>query len=159
MRKPDFCLCENKGADQLCSNCEADQRLCFRYTDSTIFFFFLKLKFQSSRLFLKLYRPVCVRPGGKPQSPIFSRRGSKYNGVYTVFTSLNLWSDTNKATQPQKNARGWKFRIKKVEGLYSGFALGGKSVLSDRLHSDSIKSILPPRDTLYLSSHVCTKIH
>ena len=35
-RKPDFCLCENKGADQLRSNCEADQRLCFRYTDSTI---------------------------------------------------------------------------------------------------------------------------
>ena len=37
MRKPDFfCLCENKGADQLCSNCKADQRLRFRYTDSTI---------------------------------------------------------------------------------------------------------------------------
>ena len=36
MRKPDFCLCENKGADQLCSNCTADQRLCFRYMDSTI---------------------------------------------------------------------------------------------------------------------------
>ena len=36
MRKPDFGLCENKGADQLHSNCEADQRLCFRYTDSTI---------------------------------------------------------------------------------------------------------------------------
>ena len=36
MRNLDFCLCENKGADQLCSNCEADQRLCFRYTDSTI---------------------------------------------------------------------------------------------------------------------------
>ena len=35
MRKPDFCLCEDKGADQLCSNCTADQRLCFRYTDST----------------------------------------------------------------------------------------------------------------------------
>ena len=31
-----FCLCENKGADQLRSNCEADQRLCFRYTDSTL---------------------------------------------------------------------------------------------------------------------------
>ena len=31
-----YCLCENKGADQLRSNCEADQRLCFRYTDSTI---------------------------------------------------------------------------------------------------------------------------
>ena len=36
MEKPDFCLCENKDADQLCSNCTADQRLCFRYTDSTI---------------------------------------------------------------------------------------------------------------------------
>ena len=36
MRKPDFCLCENKGADQLRSNCEADQRLCFCYTDSSI---------------------------------------------------------------------------------------------------------------------------
>ena len=35
-RKPDFCLCENKDADELRSNCEADQHLCFRYTDSTI---------------------------------------------------------------------------------------------------------------------------
>ena len=29
MGKPDFCICENKGTDQLCSNCAADQRLCF----------------------------------------------------------------------------------------------------------------------------------
>ena len=36
MRKPDFCICENKGADQLCGNRTTDQRLCFRYTDSTI---------------------------------------------------------------------------------------------------------------------------
>ena len=48
MRKPAFCICENKGADQLCGlrenkeadqlrgNCEADQRLCFRCIDSTI---------------------------------------------------------------------------------------------------------------------------
>ena len=36
MRKSDFCLCQNKGADQLRSNCEADQRLCFRYSDGTI---------------------------------------------------------------------------------------------------------------------------
>ena len=35
MRKT-FCICDNKGADQLRSNCEADQHLCFRYTDSTI---------------------------------------------------------------------------------------------------------------------------
>ena len=31
-----ICLCENKDADQLCSNCTADQHLCFHYTDSTI---------------------------------------------------------------------------------------------------------------------------
>ena len=36
VRKPTICICENKGADQLRSNCEADQRLCFRYTDSTL---------------------------------------------------------------------------------------------------------------------------
>ena len=36
MRKTDFRLCENKGADQLCSKCTANQRLCFGFTDSTI---------------------------------------------------------------------------------------------------------------------------
>ena len=36
MRKPAFCICENKDADQLPSNREADQRLCFRYIDCAI---------------------------------------------------------------------------------------------------------------------------
>ena len=36
MRKPDFCIWENKDADQLRGNREADQRLCFRYIDGTI---------------------------------------------------------------------------------------------------------------------------
>ena len=36
VRKPAFCICENKDADQLRGNREADQRLCFRYTDSKI---------------------------------------------------------------------------------------------------------------------------
>ena len=36
MRKPAFCICQNKDPDQLCGNREADQRLCFRYTDGTI---------------------------------------------------------------------------------------------------------------------------
>ena len=36
MRKPTICIGENKGADQLRGNREADQRLCFRYSDSTI---------------------------------------------------------------------------------------------------------------------------
>ena len=41
MRKTGFCLGESKGADQLRSNCEADQRLCFRYTDSIISLIFM----------------------------------------------------------------------------------------------------------------------
>ena len=40
MRKPAFCICENKGADTLHSNCDADQRLALfslhGYTISTI---------------------------------------------------------------------------------------------------------------------------
>ena len=36
MRKPGFCICENKDADQLRGNREADQRLSFRYIDSTL---------------------------------------------------------------------------------------------------------------------------
>ena len=36
VRKPDFRICENKDADQLRGNREADQPLCFRYMDSTI---------------------------------------------------------------------------------------------------------------------------
>ena len=47
MRKPTVCICENKGTDQLRGNCKADQRLCFRYTDSTILYF-LNLKFPAS---------------------------------------------------------------------------------------------------------------
>ena len=36
VRKLDFCICKNKDADQLPGNREADQRLCFHYTESTI---------------------------------------------------------------------------------------------------------------------------
>ena len=36
MRKPAFRICENKDADQLRSHSTADQRLCFRYIDTTI---------------------------------------------------------------------------------------------------------------------------
>ena len=66
MRKPTICICENKGVDQLRSNCEADQRLCFRYSASAIILFYLNPKFQASSSFLRLYRPVCVGPVQKP---------------------------------------------------------------------------------------------
>ena len=76
MRKPAFCICENKDADQLRGKREADQRLCFRYTDSTIP---LLPKSEISSLtnnLLWLNSPVCVGPGRKPRRPVFSERGS-----------------------------------------------------------------------------------
>ena len=36
MRKPTICIGENKDSDQLHGNCEANQHLCFRYSESTI---------------------------------------------------------------------------------------------------------------------------
>ena len=66
MGKPTICIGENKDADQLRGNREADQRPCFRYSDSTIPFVLLNPKFQASSSFLCLYRSVCVRPVRKP---------------------------------------------------------------------------------------------
>ena len=63
VRKPDFCLGENKGA--------------FVFATRIVqFLFYLNPKFQASSSFLSLYRPVCVGPGRKPRRPVFSRRGS-----------------------------------------------------------------------------------
>ena len=64
MRKPAFCICENKDADQLRGNREADQRLCFRYIDRTIH---LLPKFEILSLWPSsvVNSPVCVGPGRK----------------------------------------------------------------------------------------------
>ena len=57
VRKPAFCICENKDADQLRGNREADQRLSFRYTDSVIP---LLPKYEISSLLLS---SVAAQPG------------------------------------------------------------------------------------------------
>ena len=77
MRKPAFCICENKDTDELRGNREADQRLCFHYTDTTIpLLSKFNPKFQASSHLLWLYRPVCVGPGRKPRRPVFLQPGS-----------------------------------------------------------------------------------
>ena len=83
MRKPAFCICENKDADQLRGNRKADQRLCFRYKDSQSLYF-LNLKFQASSYPLWLHSAVCVGPGRKPRRPVFSQRGSCYHVWYQI---------------------------------------------------------------------------
>ena len=58
-RKLDFCLCKNKGADQQLISASV-------FTTQIVqTLIFLNPKFHVSSLFLRLYRPVCVRPGGK----------------------------------------------------------------------------------------------
>ena len=52
MRKAGLCICENKDADQLRGNREADQRLCFRYTDSTI-----------PLLYIRNFKPLAILCG------------------------------------------------------------------------------------------------
>ena len=72
VRNSDFCLCENKGADQLHSNCTVPFVFATQIVQSL---FSLNPKFQDSSL-LRLYRLVYVRPGRKPRRPVFSRCGS-----------------------------------------------------------------------------------
>ena len=74
MRKPTFCICENK---------DADQRLCFRYTDSTIPLHLFP-RFQASSFMLLLYSLVCVGPGRKPKLFVFSCTGSNvFKGIFS----------------------------------------------------------------------------
>ena len=77
MGKPTICICENKDADQLRGNREADQRLCFRYTDGI-----LPLLFKSE---ISSFQPasVTVQPGlcrtcSETTLLVFPRGGSYY---------------------------------------------------------------------------------
>ena len=38
LRKPAFCMCENKDEDQLRGNCTTDQHLCFCYKVQSLYF-------------------------------------------------------------------------------------------------------------------------
>ena len=80
MIKTDLSLCGNKGADQLCINCTADQRLCFRYSDSTI-----PILVKSE--ILNFYTSLVTAQAGLCQThlkslrPVFSRRGSPLSNL------------------------------------------------------------------------------
>ena len=77
MRKPKFCICENKDADQLRGYREADQRLCFRYIDSTI------PLLSKSEISILQPSSVAVQPGlcrtrSHTRTLVFSQRGSNH---------------------------------------------------------------------------------
>ena len=72
MRKQDFCKCKSKGTDQLRGN----------YVFVTRKVQSLYPKFQAYSHLIWLRSPVCVRPGRKPQKPVFAQRGSYKNGYF-----------------------------------------------------------------------------
>ena len=76
MGLPTICIGENKGADQLRSNCEADQRLCFRYSDSTIPLL-LKSEISSFYLFPVLVQVGLCRTCSGSTLLVFPRDGLK----------------------------------------------------------------------------------
>ena len=65
MGKPTSCIGENKDADQLRGNREADHAFVFA-TRIVHFLFISNPKFQASSLLLCLYSLVCVGPVRKP---------------------------------------------------------------------------------------------
>ena len=96
MGKQTICLGENKGADQLRSNCEADQHLCFRYKDSTIP---LLSKSKISSLYppsVTVQADLC-RTWSEPKLPVFSCTGSHVNTsagqVISQISKINLISN------------------------------------------------------------------
>ena len=67
LRKPDFCICENKAADQFCG-------LISGFVFATWIvqsLYFLNPKFLASCHPLWWHSLVCVGPGRKPQRPVF----------------------------------------------------------------------------------------
>ena len=73
MRKHDFCICENIGADQLHSYLIS----AFVFATKIVrLLYFQNPKLQASSDLLWLYSPVCVGPGQKLRRQVFSRYGS-----------------------------------------------------------------------------------
>ena len=94
MGKPTICICENKGADQLRGIREADQRLCFRYTDSTIPLLF-KSKISSLWLSSVLVQPGLCLTCSKTTLLVFPRGGSFilwFNEAVHNFSVMSGWN-------------------------------------------------------------------
>ena len=116
MRKRDFCLCENKGADQLTA--KLISAFVFRYRIAQLLFF-LNPKFQVSSHLLCLHRPVCVGPGGKPRRPVFSRRGSYHALFFFSHYSRSIYHLTMLATPHLIKSKGNIVNVSSVNGMRS----------------------------------------
>ena len=158
MRKPTTCIGENKDADQLRGNREADQRLCFRY--SVQFLFFLNLKFLASSSFMCLYRLVCVGPVRKPHC-WFSHEVAQIIGELVSILVKDI-------TRPQWGSDPgpldfyamitWPPCSKRLVAMYQITSQGKRSKDTDRMANSEKKSPImskQPKNKNYLSK-TCT---
>ena len=92
MGKPTICIGENKGADQLRGNREADQRLCFRYLDSTIPPL-LKSKISSFKLSSVIVQAGLCRACSETTLLVFPRGRSNVTSIlcYNDVPLANFW--------------------------------------------------------------------
>ena len=84
MGKPTISIGENKDADQLCGNREADQCLCFRYSDSTIPLL-LKSEISSFQNASVTVQPDLCRTCSETTLLVFPRGGSYIDCGYYSF--------------------------------------------------------------------------
>ena len=85
IRQPTLCIGKNKAADQLCSYWEADQHLCFCYTDSQIPLH-LKSEISSFILFSSAVQPELCQTWSGTQIVVFSCEGSYKHCSSSLFT-------------------------------------------------------------------------
>ena len=111
MRKQIICIGENKDVDQLRGNREADQRLCFRYIDSTIP---LLLKSEISRFLPSsvTVQPSMCRAWSEPKSLVFSRTCSYAMEPRDASSRKVKVGNDQVMAQSERNShsenRGWK---------------------------------------------------
>ena len=116
MIKPDFCICENKDADQLLIS-------AFVFATRIVQpLYFLYTKFQASSHLVWFVSLVCVGPGRKSRRPVFSQRGSYYLHTQMVMSVPKLTSKTGNTKNNNSTAfdpgNGQKLIIR---GLKTGY--------------------------------------
>ena len=109
MRKPFFCICENKTQINFAVTAKLISAFVFA-TRIVQSLYFLYLKFQASIYFLWLHSPVCVGPGRKPRRPVFSQRGSNisdaWKSQFAFFGAVNLICDDFITTEDAYTGHG-----------------------------------------------------
>ena len=104
---------ENKGADQLCSYCAADLRLCFRICKKPGFLTtrLIYLKFQAS---FCVYRLVCVSHSGEPHR----QTTNHWSQDHKTFFMLNSAEHETQPTHKFQNGLNGIFRFKSSKPIF-----------------------------------------